>query len=64
MLVVLLAAGAMGLSGCTPTTPVAVSNLPPTNPTPAGTYVMTVQATGPVNGTTVSHVATVTFVVQ
>jgi subtilase family serine protease len=63
-LMVVVAFGAMGLSGCTPTTPVAVSNLPPTNPTPAGTYVITVEATGPVNNTTVSHISTITLTVQ
>jgi hypothetical protein len=63
-LMVVVAFGAMGLSGCTPTTPVATSNLPPTTPTPAGTYVLTVEATGPVNGTTVSHVSTITLTVQ
>jgi subtilase family serine protease len=61
---VVLAFGAIGLSGCMKTPPVAVSNLPPTNPTPAGTYVLTVEATGPVNGTTVSHTSTITLVVQ
>jgi len=64
VLMVVVAFAATGLSGCMQSTPPATSNLPPIKATPAGTYVMTVEATGPVNGTTVSHVATITLVVQ
>jgi subtilase family serine protease len=64
LLVVLLAIGAIGLSGCTPTVPVAKSNQINTTPTPAGTYTLTVQATGTANGSTLSHTATITLVVQ
>jgi subtilase family serine protease len=63
-LLAVLAFVAIGLSGCMKTTAPATSNLPPTTPTPVGTYTLTVEATGPVNGTTVSHVSTITLVVQ
>jgi subtilase family serine protease len=63
-LLVLMAFGAIGLSGCTPTVPVATSNQINTVPTPAGTYTLTVQATGTANGATLSHSSTITLVVQ
>jgi subtilase family serine protease len=64
-LLVTIGMASLGLSGCIPK-----QNAPPTSttpvivPTPAGTYITTVEATGAVNGTTVSHTATVTLVVQ
>jgi multidrug efflux pump subunit AcrA (membrane-fusion protein) len=54
--------GALGLSGCssTPSAPTA----PSITPTPAGTYTVTVDATGSVNGISTTQSTTVTLVVQ
>jgi len=64
MLLGLMAIGAIGLTGCTPTVPVATSNQINSTPTPAGTYTLTVQATGTANGATLSHTSTITLTVQ
>jgi hypothetical protein len=64
MLMVLMAAAAMGLSGCT-TTPSSPSSTGVTiTPIAAGTYNLVVTATGTVNGTADTHVCNVTFVIQ
>jgi subtilase family serine protease len=64
-LLIVIGVAALGVTGCIKTQPsTSASGTPPVTPVAAGTYVTTVEATGPVNGTTVSHVATVTLVVQ
>ena len=59
---VLVASALVSLSGCA-NGPAAAPATTKAN-TPTGTYPITIIATGTVNGTTVSHSATVTFIVQ
>jgi hypothetical protein len=57
----------VAISGCAGGPAVAAggsSGGTPTLPTPAGTYPVTISATGTVNGALVTHITTVTFVVQ
>jgi subtilase family serine protease len=58
-----LAMVTVGISGCTSNTAGSTSGSS-TLPTPAGTYSVTVSATGTVNSASVTHTSTVTFVVQ
>jgi len=57
-----LAMAAIGISGCSSGT--ATNPTPLIIPTPAGTYPLTISATGTVNGVPVTHTSTVTFIVQ
>jgi hypothetical protein len=61
-----LTVGVAGLGSCASNHSATASstNIPATTPTPAGTYIVTVQASGSVNGAEVSHSSTITFVVQ
>jgi len=62
LLMAVMAVATLSLSGCLSST--NTSNSAPQVNTPAGTYTLTVSATGTVNGAAVTHNSTVTFVVQ
>jgi hypothetical protein len=64
LMVVFMAIAAMGLSGCATTTPTPTSSGLSITPTPVGTYNVVVTATSTVNGTAITHVTNVTFIVQ
>jgi len=64
LLMVLMAVAATGLSGCTSTPNAPSSSGPTITPIPTGTYNVVVTATGTVNGSAVTHVCNVTFIVQ
>jgi len=67
LVVAVLAIATVGISGCssgTATTTGSTGGTSTTLPTPAGTYPVTISATGTVNGAQVTHISVVTFVVQ
>jgi len=66
LLLAVLAIATFGVSGCTSGTAASSSGTgtSTTLSTPAGTYPVTISATGTVNGASVTHTSIVTFVVQ
>jgi len=64
LMLAVLAMGTVAISGCSSGTTVSNTGTGTTLPTPAGTYTVTVSATGTVNNAAATHISTVTFVVQ
>jgi hypothetical protein len=63
LVLAVLAMATVGISGCTSGSSTNTGGVT-IIPTPAGTYPVTISATGTINGVMVTHTSIVTFIVQ